>query len=78
MEALDFDVELLNGIPVADIRRIVITNRGGSVTIKSNEKSIREFWVRHRAWKLSIGLSTAGRPSEPDDTRAFVWRCGNA
>lgn len=47
MEALDFDVELLNGIPVADIRRVIITNRGGSVTIKSSPESIREFWLRH-------------------------------
>jgi hypothetical protein len=47
METLDFDVELLNGIPVGDIKRIIITNRGGSVTIKSTEKSIRDFWLRH-------------------------------
>ena len=47
MEALDFDVELLNGIPVGDIRRIIITNRGGSVTIKSSDESIRDFWLRH-------------------------------
>lgn len=50
--ALDYDQIPLSEIDPADIRRVIITNRGGTVTIKTDPKSIRQFWSQHPSLAL--------------------------